>query len=124
VNESVGHRLAPFRVTEKPWGRETLVELNDRYAFKEIVMIPGTRSSLQSHRFKLETIYVVDGEIELETIDAEGGSHKEIYRTGEAYTIPIGTIHRVTVLKDSRLFEVSTPHLDDVIRHADDYGRE
>ena len=25
--------------------------------------------------------------------------------------------------EDSEIFEVSTPHLDDVIRHEDDYGR-
>jgi mannose-6-phosphate isomerase len=123
MTEAQTHRLAHFQVTEKPWGRELLVERTDRYAFKEILMKAGTRSSLQSHNFKLETIFVVDGEIELETIDGGGTPTTEVYGPNQAYTIPVGTIHRVTVLRDCRLFEVSTPELDDVIRHSDDYGR-
>jgi hypothetical protein len=32
--------------------------------------------------------------------------------------------HRMEALEDTYLFEVSTPELDDVVRLADDYGRE
>ena len=34
------------------------------------------------------------------------------------------TVHRMTALEDSDVFEVSTPELDDVVRLEDRYGRE
>jgi hypothetical protein len=33
-------------------------------------------------------------------------------------------VHRVTALEDTLIVEVSTPHLDDVVRLEDRYGRE
>ena len=116
-------RISDMPVTSKPWGGETLIALTPSYAFKRIVMQAGTRCSLQSHIHKLESIYVVRGEIELETIDQHGVAHHELFMTGAGYTVPPGTKHRVRVVQDAVLFEVSTPELDDVVRHADDYQR-
>ena len=111
------------KIIEKPWGKEVLITVNDKYAFKEILMNKGTRSSLQSHDFKLETIFIVSGKIELEKRTVFGEKTFKIYCSEESYTIKPKEIHRVTVLEDSRLLEVSTPELDDVIRHEDDHGR-
>ncbi|MBF0624582.1 MAG: cupin [Magnetococcales bacterium] len=116
-------RIKDFRVTEKPWGRELLVDCNSRYAFKRIEMVAGTRSSLQSHRQKLETLFIHDGRILLEIHSADHGVSRREFGPGEAYTIQPGLIHRVEVLEDCVLYEVSTPELDDVVRHADDYHR-
>jgi hypothetical protein len=33
-------------------------------------------------------------------------------------------VHRVTAIDDLTVLEVSTPHLDDVVRLDDRYGRE
>jgi hypothetical protein len=33
-------------------------------------------------------------------------------------------VHRLTALADTRIIEVSTPQLDDVVRLEDNYGRE
>ncbi|MBF0372117.1 MAG: cupin domain-containing protein [Alphaproteobacteria bacterium] len=110
-------------VTVKPWGKEILVAHTDRYALKDIHMVAGTRSSLQSHARKLETILVIQGRISLERGPAVGELETVIYGPGESYTLRPGVIHRVTVIEDARLVEASTPELDDVIRHADDYGR-
>lgn len=112
-----------YLVVEKPWGKEVLVEKTERYAFKEIMMVKGMRSSLQSHRFKLETIYVVEGSILLEIVNMDDQVLEQVFNPNESYTIPPTVKHRVTVLEDARLFEVSTPELDDVIRHSDDYNR-
>ena len=109
--------------TEKPWGHELLVECTDKYALKEILIKKGTRSSLQSHVKKLETIFVISGSLELQTVDEHKLESKEIYRAGEAYTIRPGLIHRVLAVEDVRVIEVSTPELDDVIRYDDDFGR-
>ena len=46
-------------------------------------------------------------------------------RSGRAgVPLPAGTVHRVTALEDTLVLEVSTPHLDDVVRLEDRYGRE
>jgi mannose-6-phosphate isomerase-like protein (cupin superfamily) len=112
-----------MKVIEKPWGHELLIVCNDRYALKDIHMIKGTRSSLQSHVHKLETIFVISGVISLERQAAGGEMQTEVFSAGQSYSIEPGTRHRVSVLQDARLIEASTPELDDVIRHADDFGR-
>jgi len=43
---------------------------------------------------------------------------------GEGVHIAPKTIHRMTAIEDSELFEVSTPELHDVVRLEDRYGRE
>ena len=43
---------------------------------------------------------------------------------GEAFHYCPGTVHRVSALEDTTILEVSTPHLDDVVRLEDAYGRE
>lgn len=124
TNESAKVRIDRFEITEKPWGREILIAQNEHYAFKRIQMIQGTRSSFQYHQFKLESLYIVAGRIELLTEYPDGVRVTEQYGPEEAYTVVPGVKHRVMVLEDCDLFEVSTPQLDDVIRVADDYGRE
>ena len=42
---------------------------------------------------------------------------------GERVHITPKTIHRMTAVEDSDIFEVSTPELDDVVRLEDRYGR-
>lgn len=110
-------------VTVKPWGKEILAAHTDRYALKDIRMIAGTRSSLQSHAVKLETILVLSGRIAVERGPSPIDLTTEVFGPDESYTVEPGTVHRVTVLEDARLIEASTPELDDVIRYADDYGR-
>ena len=87
-------------------------------------MKQGTRCSLQSHEYKCETLYIDSGVIELEIVDKQGSSTFETFEKDDAYTIMPGTIHRVKVIEDCRLFEVSTPELDDVIRIMDDNYRK
>jgi quercetin dioxygenase-like cupin family protein len=116
-------RITNMPEVKKPWGGERLVAHTGRYALKDIFLRAGTRSSLQSHARKLETILVLEGELELEVWDAEDRPLRERYRSGEAYTIEPGTRHRVAAITDVRVVEASSPELDDVIRHADDFGR-
>lgn len=116
-------RINTMTRVEKPWGYELIVEKTNKYALKDIFLRKGTRSSLQSHNLKLETIFVMSGIVELETFDADKNVHREIYKPGDAYTIQPTMLHRVTAIEDCRLIEVSTPELDDVVRYQDDFGR-
>ena len=83
-----GARFAfePERV-EKPWGHELIWALAEDYCGKILFVRAGHALSLQFHRVKDESWYVLEGRAE-------------------------------------RILEVSTPHLDDVVRLEDSYGRE
>ena len=47
----------------------------------------------------------------------------EVIAEGACVPLPPGTVHRVTAIEDTTILEVSTPHLDDVVRLEDAYGR-
>ena len=74
---------------------------------------------------KDESWYVLDGRARLELGGVgEGILEDEVIATGAAFHFRPGTVHRVTALEDTTILEVSTPHLDDVVRLEDRYGRE
>lgn len=104
--------------TEKPWGFEHLIELNNDYMVKYLFMKAGEQCSLQYHNHKRETIFVLKGQMTIRL----GGTTK-IYNSGETITIPPGLIHQMTALSDCTYLECSTPHVDDTIRVEDKYGR-
>ncbi len=43
---------------------------------------------------------------------------------GRSFRIVPGTVHRMRALEDTLFLEVSTPHLDDIVRLEDRYGRQ
>ena len=49
----------------KPWGYELLMENNNNYSVKKLFMKKGKRCSLQLHRKKKETIYVLSGNLKI-----------------------------------------------------------
>ena len=113
------------RRVEKPWGWELIWAESDEYVGKVLFVKAGESLSLQFHKVKDESWYVESGRAKLE-LGAAGESllKEEIITTGAAFRFPPGTVHRVTALEDTRIVEVSTPHLDDVVRLEDRYGRE
>ena len=48
---------------------------------------------------------------------------QDVIGAGSAFHYVPGTVHRVTAIEDTTILEVSTPHLDDVVRLEDAYGR-
>ncbi len=88
-------------------------------------MKAGESLSLQYHEVKDESWYVLEGRAKLELGPAGEGTLDELEITaGQAFRFRPGTVHRVTGIDDTRILEVSTAHLDDVVRLADNYGRE
>jgi mannose-6-phosphate isomerase len=115
-----------FRVQriEKPWGHELLWALTDRYCGKLIFVRAGQALSLQFHNVKDEAWYIESGRAELELArPGERMTDLEVVGPGAAFHFPPGTVHRVTALEDTTIFEVSTPEIDDVVRLEDRYGR-
>ena len=80
--------------------------------------------SLQYHEVKDEAWLVQEGRASLEL--GEVGDELETIEIvpGDALRYRPGTVHRVTAIEDTTILEVSTPHLDDVVRLEDLYGRE
>ena len=130
----------------KPWGREKWIQQGfgaHTYVLKEIVLNKGFRTSVQVHRFKAETNYILEGTGELwyseEFFDCDkyengGYSAEEVskhvaalkvlkYGPGSSMQIEPGTIHRMVATENLRFVEASTVHLDDVIRLQDDSNR-
>ncbi len=107
----------------KPWGHEVIWAQTDDYVGKLIFIDKGHRLSRQYHNIKEETILVKSGYLTLE-IGAQQYK-KEIELTpGSSYHIKPNTIHRFCANHGNVvLVEVSTPHLDDVVRLEDDYDR-
>ena len=88
-------------------------------------MRAGESLSLQFHREKDESWYVESGRARLELGEAgQEALDEEVVTTGACFRFRPGTVHRVTALEDTTILEVSTPHLDDVVRLEDRYGRE
>jgi mannose-6-phosphate isomerase-like protein (cupin superfamily) len=113
--------IAPggVKIVSKPWGEEHWLAHTDRYAAKMLIVRKGQRLSLQYHERKHETQYVEAGRVRYTL-----GDDEVIAEPGTTIDLPPGAIHRMEALEDARIFEVSTPDLDDVVRLEDDYGRE
>jgi mannose-6-phosphate isomerase len=111
------------QIIEKPWGRELWVGVTDQYALKIIEFKAGNRSSLQYHARKHEHIYIDRGRLGFELENDSGVVESREMGPGDVVEVFPGRKHRVTALEDVRLFEVSTPELDDVVRVEDDHGR-
>ena len=118
------HRFEP-RTVDKPWGSELIWAETDEYAGKILFVKAGESLSLQYHEVKDESWYVLEGRarLELGTVGEEKLDTLEIV-PGQAFRFRPGTVHRVTAIEDTRIVEVSTAHLADVVRLADNYGRE
>ena len=103
--------------------KEIWVAVTDAYALKIIETRKGTRSGLQYHVQKHEHIYVDAGVAEAEWENEQGQMEVIRLMPGDVIENRPGRKHRTTAVEDLRLIEVSTPHLDDVVRVEDDYKR-
>jgi mannose-6-phosphate isomerase-like protein (cupin superfamily) len=118
------HSFDP-RTVDKPWGSELIWAETDDYAGKILFVRAGESLSLQYHEVKDESWYVLEGRARLE-LGEVGLDALEVLEIvpGQAFRFRPGTVHRVTGIEDTRIVEVSTAQLADVVRLADSYGRE
>ncbi len=112
-----------MRRVEKPWGYELIWAETDRYVAKVLFIRQGESLSRQYHRKKDETFFVEAGEMTLE-IGEPPDARPHTMKPGDTFHCPPGTVHRMIGRTDVRVFEVSTPELDDVVRLEDAYGRK
>jgi quercetin dioxygenase-like cupin family protein len=109
----------------KPWGHETIWAHTDHYVGKILHIKAGHALSVQYHNVKDETVYLLSGELKY-WVKLDGKEELEDMRLGrgDAFRITPGTVHYMEAVTDCDVLEASTPHLDDVVRLNDRYGRE
>ena len=115
---------APVRIVDKPWGHEEIFAETPSYVGKILFIRSGEALSLQYHEVKEETLRVLDGSLDLALgPDLESLSTHHL-TVGAVFHVAPGTLHRMIATSDCTLLEVSTNHLDDVVRLEDRYGRQ
>jgi mannose-6-phosphate isomerase len=121
----VSDRSFQPRTVDKPWGSELIWAETEDYAGKILFVKAGESLSLQYHEVKDESWYVLEGRARLE-LGEVGQDALDVLEIvpGQAFRFLPGTVHRLTGIEDTRIIEVSTAHLADVVRLADSYGRE
>jgi mannose-6-phosphate isomerase len=112
------------RRVEKPWGYEVWWAETPDYAGKLLFVDAGHRLSLQVHREKDESSYLLSGLLRLTYGPSATELEEREVMPGESWRTEPGVVHSIEAMADSVVLEVSTPHLDDVVRLADRYGRD
>jgi len=111
------------RFVPKPWGHEVIWAHTEQYVGKVLHVKAGHSLSLQYHKQKDETIHLLRGEM-IYRLEKDGQLIDLPFKAGQSYRNTPGTIHQMEAVTDCDILEASTPHLDDVVRLTDRYGRE
>ena len=107
----------------KPWGYEKIIEINKKYLLKKLFMKKNHRCSLQFHKKKKETIYILSGKLRIYLGKNKNKLNSKIYKSGNNITIKPKIIHRMKAITNCLYLEASTPQNKDVVRLSDDYKR-
>ena len=112
----------PRRV-DKPWGYELIWADTSEYVGKILHIHAGEALSLQYHERKDETIHLLSGEMRFSVGSSKTDLEDIDLKAGESFQVSTGTVHRMVAITDCDVLEASTPHLDDIVRLEDRYGR-
>ena len=111
------------QTVSRPWGSYSVLDDNERYKIKRIVVKPGKRLSLQKHLHRSEHWVVVSG-----TATCTVGEKIFYVRPNESTYIPVGEVHRLQnegklplVIVEVQVGEYTGE--DDIIRIQDDFKR-
>lgn len=112
---------------ERPWGIYEVLSSFRQDAtdvvIKKIVVNPGKRLSLQSHKGRDESWLFIAGHGEVTV-----GDEQKVVKNGSVISAPKGTKHRIAntdPIEPLVLVETSVGVFDelDIIRYEDDFGR-
>nr|WP_237535819.1 cupin domain-containing protein [Streptomyces sp. SID3343] len=117
--------VAETKTVSKGWGEERwLVPEAAPWGFKLIHIKAGHRTSLQYHHHKEEACLVLSGEAHLHHAASPDDEPTQVLTgPGDVIHLAPGHVHRFEAVTDMTMVEISTPHLDDVVRIADDFAR-
>jgi mannose-6-phosphate isomerase len=112
---------------DKPWGHEVIFAgVDGKYVGKILHVTAGHALSLQYHREKDETQFVLSGAALVEFGPSADALVSQHFGPGDTIRFPAGTVHRITAITDLAIVEASTAEpgwREDVVRLEDKYGR-
>jgi mannose-6-phosphate isomerase len=111
------------RRVDKPWGYELIWADTDLYVGKILHVEAGHALSLQYHEQKDETIHLLRGTMRFWAGPSTEQLAEIELHEGQSFRIRPGTVHRMEAVTTVDILEASTPHLGDVVRLEDRYGR-
>lgn len=111
-------------IVQKPWGLYQILEQGKNYLVKNILVKPGGKLSLQSHKYRSEHWIIVEGVATI-TINKKIKNLK----SNENIFIPKQEKHRLENNKKKNLIVVEVQYGNilqekDIIRYEDAYGRK
>ena len=106
--------FSKLEVHPKGWGDELWIANNEKYCGKILRFNKGSSFSMHYHIKKEETWCVTKGELKLEYFDLEKAERLERNLVeGDVVHLVPWVPHKLTALKDSTVFEVSTQHFNE-----------
>lgn len=117
----MGTRGADGGVVQRPWGTYKVVgRWSDRVTVKILTVSPGSRLSLQRHRYRDEEWLCLSGSAQVRV-----GNRTFKMRVGDRTTVPRNRLHRIYTRGGVELLELSFGKYseEDIVRVEDDYGR-
>jgi mannose-6-phosphate isomerase-like protein (cupin superfamily) len=111
------------REVSKPWGSELWFAHTSQYAGKILRVRAGCRLSVQFHREKDETSYVLSGQVIVSQGESPDALTARQLGPGDSWRNSPFLVHTLEAVEDAEIIEVSTPQLEDVVRLEDRYGR-
>lgn len=125
------HQERYLEIGYRPWGVYYVLEDAPQFKVKKIIVQPGARLSLQSHKQRSEHWTVVEGIATVDVRDPEFSDVEQIrmLRSNEGCYIPQWYLHRLENRSESPLviIEVQSGDYtgeDDILRFEDDFWRQ
>ena len=99
----------------KGWGYEEWIVNNEKYCGKILFFVKGKKCSWHFHKLKHETFYIQEGSLKVTYGFDEDilKSKTIILNKGDIFEVPIGLVHQMEAIVDTKMFEFSTKHLDE-----------
>ena len=93
---------------KKVWGERWLVRQDSTHTTNLLILKRNTRCSWHSHKTKWNLFVVIEGLVEIVTIDGE-----TLLSPGEEFTVSPGEMHEFRVLEDGMMIEEMYVEYDD-----------
>ncbi len=82
------------QLEKRTWGTFRVIHNNEGYKVKSLIVEPGKKLSLQSHKYRSEHWIVVKGEAKT-TVEIDNNRIEKIIKKNEYIYVPTGSIHQL-----------------------------
>ena len=112
IDKQIG--ILTSEIHQKGWGYEEWLVNNSEYCGKILYFNMNKKCSYHFHKLKTETFYVASGKVRIyfSSQDEISSANRVELVTGDIFHVPVGLRHQIEALEDSKVFEISTHHLE------------